>query len=207
MLQFIESRQHTRAFDLPEEPEKIPLFVNNLFQDFKLILIMGISGTGKSTLLSHYKGLPSWTYTLWNRDTIFKMLWNDGSRDESFYKKIDKFESDVFPELILRPYHQVIVESWARLPNVRARYLTYLPKGMGRSQIVVMDGPVDKIVERNIQVKNHEKFLKDEVDLKFFLEEKYHTTHWPKFSEGWDVITYINTFGEVGREHLLARLV
>jgi adenylate kinase len=206
-MQPIETREHSRAFDLPSTPEKIPQFISSILQGYKLVLVMGISGTGKTSLLKNYKGLPSWTHTLWNRDTIFDMMWNDGTRDESFYKKIDKFEADIFPELVMKPYHQVIVETWARFPSSRSRYLSFCPKGLGRTQIIVMDGPLNLIVDRNIRAKNHEKFNKSELDLKLFLQEKYRGIYWPTFKEGWNTITYINTFGEEGRKYLQARLV
>lgn len=206
MQQSIELRQFTDALNFPEDENKRSRFVETIISPFKFVLVMGLSGTGKSTFLSHYRGKKNWTHTLWNRDTIFDMMWNDGTRVDNFYGKIDKFEADILPELFVQPYHHVIVESWARMQSVRKRYMSYFPKGIGQSAILVFDGPPELIIKRNLEKGNDVKFNKSPEDLKLFLKLKHETTQWPTFQEGYDRIYYINTFGKAGEEYLLQRL-
>jgi hypothetical protein len=206
MIQSFESRQFTNAFDFPESEKERKHFVHKILEPFKFVLIMGLSGSGKSTFLTYYQGRPNWSHTLWNRDTIFDMMWNDGTRLDNFYGKIDKFEADIFPELFDKPYHNVIIEGWNRMRSGRKKYLSMLPQGYNNVAVLVFDGPLDLMMERNIAKGNHLKYGKSEEDLRFFLRDRQDSTQWPVFSEGWSKIYYINTFGQAGAEYLLPRL-
>lgn len=197
---FIPYRDCTNAFNLPPE-EKMTAFVSSLLNKYKLTVTVGISGTGKTSFLNHFQPSPNWTRTLWERDKIFELLFNDGRRPESYYGSIDKFENDILPKVIIEDYHRVIVSGWNRMPRSRARYLSHIPKGLGRTCCLVFDGPIDRIVERNIE-HNLERFGRSKEDLSWFLRQQHSTIQWPTHSEGFTDIIYINTFGEEGAEYL-----
>lgn len=199
MDEFIPYRDFTNAFAVPDD--KLTRFVSALLSKYKLTVTVGISGTGKSTFLNHFESGPNWTHTIWERDKILEMLFSDGRRPDNFYGYLDRFEADILPPTLLIDYHRLIVSGWNRMPRSRARYLSYLPKGLGRTCCLVFDGPIDLIIERNLK-HNLDRFGRGKEDLALFLRQQYLNIQWPKFSEGFHDIFYINTFGAAGEKYL-----
>lgn len=200
----IEQRENTGAYTLPTKVEDRQIFINQLLQPFRFVMLMGLSCTGKSSFLDAYEGRDGWSLTRWNRDTILDMVFQDGVRVDKHYQYLNRFESDLFPDLFVRERHQVIVEGWNRLPSTRMRYLNMFPQPMGACAILVFDGPISEIIHRN-KVAN--KLNLSETELPIYLEEKHSTIVWPKFEEGWDGIYYINTFEGMGARYLQERLL
>lgn len=203
-LETIDQRENTKAFTLPDGPEAQKAMTRRLLSPYKFVMLMGLSGTGKSTFLESYEARPHWTLTKWNRDTIMDMLFTDGTRVEKYYNYLDQYEEKQFTELFHRENHQIVVEGWNRMASRRRKYLSYMPEGSGRSAIFVFDGPIDRIIKRN-QVSGRLNLGQDEVPL--FLKDKHTSTKWPTFDEGWTHIFYINTFGSQGVEYLRERLL
>lgn len=200
----METREATRAFTLPDHPEKKKEFVNMIMKPYRLVLLMGLSSTGKSSFLNAYEGRPGWSLTRWNRDNIIDMFFDDGTRVEKFYNYVDELEGKLFPKLFVRECHQVAVEGWNRLPNSRSRYMNYMPQRMGRKAVFVFDGPIEEIIKRN-QLRGSLDLSDEELPL--FLQEQHEGIVWPTFDEGWNDIFYINTFGGRGATYLKERVL
>jgi predicted kinase len=203
-IETIDQRENTKAFTAPNNEEAQERMAQRLLAPYKFVMFMGLSGTGKSTFLEAYEPRPNWTLTKWNRDTIMDMIFTDGTRVDKYYNYLDQYEKKQFSELFHREHHQIVVEGWNRMPSRRKKYLSYMPKGGGRSAIFVFDGPTDRIIKRN-QVSGRLNLGQDEIPL--FLKDKHASTVWPTFDEGWTHIFYINTFGCQGAEYLRERLL
>jgi hypothetical protein len=206
--ELIEPRDFTHAYSAPslDDPRR-ESFIQNLLAPYKMIIAIGLSCTGKSTLINEYKGKPNHTLTRWNRDTVIGMLDSHGRRSGELYGSLDKFEDSVFPRLLEDNYHQAIIETWGRFPRSRARYSNYVVPMTGKVACLVFDGPIDLIIERNIAAKNDEKYNRTPEDLEMYLRQAYDDFRWPKHNEGFDDIIYINTFEEAGEEYLKLRLI
>jgi len=86
-----------------------------------------------------------------------------------------------------------MMEGYFRMRSNRRKALSY-NESCGPSCILVFDGPIRKIEERGME--GYENMLSAEWE--DYLEHMRNTFDWPKFSEGWDDIIYVNTFGEDG---------
>jgi len=201
----VDAVEATEGYSLPD-PEKIGKFLTQLLKPYKYILAIGISGTGKSSTLDHYKGRPNGSLTRWNRDLIWDMIDNSGAREDSMWGDLDNLERSIFPKILMKPESQLIVENWGRTRHGRKKYYELMHKGLGNTLCLVFDGPIDLIIERNIQVGNHIKFGKSEDDLRMYLKDLYNGFKWPTFGEGWTSIIYLNTFGKDGEDYLSRRL-
>jgi hypothetical protein len=204
MTETFEPREHSKAFNMPDTPAKVKSFASHILKHFRLVVVMGLSCTGKSTLVNAYGGRPGWTMTKWNRDQIWDMMFPDGRRVDKYYNKIDKFEKDLFPELLAREKHQIITEGWNRLPRSRTLYRQKMGDLVGRKAVVVFDGPIDAIIARNMAAQRLD--MPDE-EMRVFLKKQHEGIVWPSFDEGWDSILYVNTFGEKGTDYLTKYLV
>lgn len=120
-------------------------------------------------------------------------------RDERYNAAIARLESELLPSLCQREHHQVIVDGYNRTRRGRAHYLSCFPKGLGRSAIIVMDGPVESIARRYIGQTKYSAHPDEAVS---HLAEMQQATVWPTMSEGWDDIIYLNSFGEEGYRHI-----
>ena len=65
-----------------------------------------------------------------------------------------------------------------------------------RTLCLVFDGPKELLLER-MSSKNPNAF-----ENAVTLEAQIAKTQWPKRTEGWNAIVYINTFGKPGAQHL-----
>jgi predicted kinase len=203
-LETIEQRENTKAFNLADDPKKLEVQVKRLLQPYRFVLLMGLSGTGKSTFMDAYKGRKNWSLTKWKRDTIMDMLFTDGTRVEKYYNYLDQYEKKQFTELFHREHHQIVIEGWNRMRGRRTKYLSYMPSGSGRSAVFVFDGPTKAIINRNL-VNDRLNLGQEEIPI--FLKNKHSSTVWPTFDEGWNHIFYINTFGSRGEGYLRERLL
>lgn len=202
-MESIEPREFSGAYSLPNKEKKRRLFIKNLLEDYKLVLLMGFSGTGKTTFLkSCTPPKPKWTQTKWNRDPIMNQLFPDGNRIDKFHNYIQTFEKNIIPKLLDRDYRQVVIENWGRFPKSRGHFY-HLAEDYPTA-CFVFDGPDDRIIQR---CKDGNKFDKSGKDLELWLQNKINAIEWPTFDEGWDDIIYINTFGQAGNEYLKERLV
>ena len=195
--------EYTKAITIPDDPKIRKTLVDKLLAPYKFSMLMGLSCCGKSTFLDSYTGRVNWSLTKWNRDNVFNMVFQDGTRVEKFYGYMNEFEGRLFPELFNRDTHQVVVEGWNLVPSGRTRYMNYFTKSLGRSAIFVFDGPVEEIVKRNQEAK---RLYIPENEVEIFIRNKYNGTVWPTFDEGWDDIYYINTFGGRGTRYLQKKL-
>lgn len=203
-IETFEQRENSKAFTLSDDLNTRRAQAEKLCAPFEFILLMGLSGTGKTSFLDACRPKPNWSMTKWQRDRIVDMFFTDERRVEKYYNYVDSFEADILPELHSRENHQVIVEGWNRMPGKRRRYLNYLPKGAGRSAVFVFDGPTDRIIRRN-EVSGRLNLGKEELPI--FLKDKHTSTVWPTFDEGWSHIIYINTFGGRGEEYMREHLL
>jgi hypothetical protein len=201
----IEYVECTDAYNLPDG-DKVAPFLTRLLKPYKYILAVGISGTGKSSTLSHYEGQINRPLTRWNRSTIWEMIDIHGGRDDALWGDIDNFERAIFPKIFEKVDTQIIVENWGRTPQGRKKYLNLMPKGLGNTLCLVFDGPIDLIVKRTIEAGNHTKFGKSEEDIDLYLRQLYDGFKWPSFMEGWTSIIYLNTFGEEGEKYLARKV-
>lgn len=202
-FQEIEMRDATSAYNLPDDPKNQRILANNIIAPYRFVMLMGLSSCGKSTFLNAYTGRKGWSLTKWNRDNIFDMVFQDGTRVDKYYGYVTELESKLFPELYIRERHQIVVEGWNRKLQGRKRYLNYITKGMGRTAVIVFDGPIEKIVNRNL-ASGHVNLSGQELPI--FLKDQHRGIQWPKFEEGWDSIYYINSFGAPGTTYLKDRL-
>lgn len=202
MMETIEPREFSEAYNFPRQEDKREAFVTNLIQPFKLVLLMGLSSTGKSTFLSYCKPKSNWTLSVWNRDVVLDQLFPSGNRIEKFYNYVDKFEKKALPEILEQNYRQLIVEGWMRMESRRTRYLSYAPSQ--KTACVVFDGPPELIAQRCVESG---EFPQDDFDLKEMIKEKHETIQWPTFEEGFNKIIYINTFEAEGHKYLQNRLI
>lgn len=198
----IETREFTRAFNLPRVASKIRKFANTICSQYKLVLLMGMSCTGKSLFMEAYTGRDSWGLTKWNRDNILDMVFMDGTRVDKHYNYVDRFEEKILKDVSSREQHQIMVEGWNRMPSRRRHYLSLVGEEY-QSVCIVFDGPVEKIVNRNIE-ENRLNMSAEEIEL--FIKDKYSGTVWPTLKEGWNDIFYINSFGEEGNGYLQKKL-
>jgi len=198
-----ELRECSELYNMPEEPANKTILANHLMAPYRFVMIMGLSSTGKSTFLDAYTGRKGWGLTKWNRDNVMDMVFQDGTRVDKFYGYLAEFEGRLFDKLFVRERHQVVVEGWNTLPRLRRRYLNYMPETIGRSAIFVFDGPVEEIIKRNV-ASNKINLSRQELPL--FLKNRYNSIVWPTFSEGWNDIYYINTFGARGTTYLKDKL-
>lgn len=199
----IEPRYFTMKLNFPRVKQDRQRFVNGLLGQHKMVVLMGMPGTGKSTLLSYYDGKPDWTLTKWDREPIFEMIFAGGERDEKYNSYVQTMEKKLFTDLLKKDYHQTVIDGWHRLPNSR----TWLPavnpyQGVA---LVVLDGPTEKIVERCSKMKKYKHMTRD--DLTLWVEQLHETMVWPTFDEGFHSVFYVNTFGKEGAEYLNYRLI
>jgi hypothetical protein len=198
-------REGTRVFDLPL-PDHIYFgpFFKQLLGDYKLVVAMGMPCTGKTTSLQSYQS-DDGCVTIWNRQHVFDMLFIGGERDEKYNSHIQAFEARAFPSLLERPHHQVFVDGWHRLPSSRKKLLGYLEQGAGKTCAICFDGPSDQIVARMTEDSRYEHLAPFEI--KEMVSRFKETTVWPTFSEGFDDIYWLNTFGEDGSNVLKSLVV
>lgn len=202
-METIETRDYTSAYKLPNTMKQRRSFIRNLIDGYKFVLLMGFSGTGKTTFLESCEPpQPNWTQSKWNRDPIMDQLFPNGKRIEKFHNYAQQFEKNVIPKLLDQERRQVVVENWARFPKSRAHF--YHLADTYPTALFVFDGPDERIIER---CKKSGKFDKEGKDLEMWLQQKLDAITWPTFDEGWDDIVYISTFGEAGVEYFKERLV
>lgn len=202
-MEQIETRDFTHAFNMPVSDEKREAFVRSICVPYKLIMVSGFSGTGKSTFLRYLKPDKNMTLSLWSRDIVMDSLFPDRNRIDKFYNYLSGLENKIIPELLDQLYRQVAVEGWYRTKRERGRYVTWAQAAKAKSAILVFDGPVDRIIQR---CARSQRFMLKGRDLEFFIEQKMQTHVWPTHDEGFNDIIYINTFGKEGEEWLADRL-
>ncbi|MBF84818.1 MAG: hypothetical protein CL489_10195 [Acidobacteria bacterium] len=184
----------TNALEMTEP--NIP-YLNQLLSKYKFILAMGTHASGKTTLMSRYKGKPNGTLSYWRREPILKMLEFHGQPDPRFFNSIKKFEDDIIPELIDKTFNTVVVESWATVRSTRNHFLKFADNL--KTCCLVFDGPTDLIVQRAIK---DNKLGYGDREMQVFIEDQQYKTIWPTFEEGWNDIYYVNTFGKAGQDYL-----
>jgi hypothetical protein len=201
----VDSVECTDVYSMPEDDAKYSRFVNHLLKSFKFVMITGLVGTGKSKFIESYQPIER-SVTLWNRDTIWNMIDSSGAREESYWGAIDNLERELFPKIALKHDSQIIIKYMGRTTGGRRKYLNMLPPGIGYKACLVFDGPIDRVIFRNISEHTHTDLNMSEEDFEIHIRKQYFEFQWPKFSEGWDAIYYINTFGEDGERYLSRKI-
>lgn len=201
-MNYFYTRPCSDLFNFPKDSRRQNQFLRTLLGNSQYICICGVSGVGKTYLTQHYSR-SSGTLSKWRRDVIFKMLWHEGQYDPKFNNYIKEFEAKAFQKIMESSTHQLIYETWGRTKTSRNSFFTKNQMDLFDSICIVLDGPVDKIFERNEGKKL--PFLLEE-ERKEFLEVQQKNFLWPSFEEGWKKIYYINTFGKEGESYLKERL-
>lgn len=209
----VENRDYDSVFNWPsksnvsgktdkqkrEQVEKYrKIICNKLMGASRLVFFIGLSCTGKTTIMNFYNGRENWSVTKWDRDNIMDMLF-DQRYVPKFYGDIKSFEDEVFPKLFERNQHQVLIEGWFRTKQERSRVLNYMPENLGRTCAIVLDGPPDRIAERCIKEGALDK---PDSEVKNFIKTRHNNYQWPTYDEGFDMIYYLNTFGKIGEDYL-----
>lgn len=166
-----------------------------MLSPFKLAVAIGLPGCGKTTFFDSFVNKDG-CHTHWNRQPIFGMLFKGGERDEKYNSHIAEFEANIFPSLLARPAHQLLVDGLNRMPSSRQKILGCLELGMGKTIAVCFDGPPEEIVGRMLQEPRYSAYTPFE--LEDMVAQYQDTIIWPKYQEGFDEIYYLNTFGESG---------
>jgi hypothetical protein len=201
----VDSVECTDVFSVPDDEVKYSRFVNHILKNFKFVMVTGLMGTGKEKFISLYAPIDI-SLTLWDRDVIWKMIDSSGAREESYWGAIENLEREVFPKVALKHDSQILLKYMGRTSGGRRKYLNILPPGIGYKACLVFDGPIDRVLFRNISEHNHIALNMSEEDFELHLRKQYNDFQWPKFSEGWDAIYYINTFGEDGERYLSRKI-
>lgn len=195
-------KTYNDAFDFTEIGLAEKNFISKLLSRYSLVLAIGLSATGKSTVLGAYENINGYSLTRWDRNLLFSMLRQDGNRVDSHYGLIGKVEQYALPKLLMEDFHQVFVEGWFRMPSARRKVLSYVESG--KTCCLVFDGPTKEITERIIEHQSLPNLI--DLEIEDFVIKQKQTFVYPSFGEGWTNIYYINTFGEVGNKYLLSTL-
>lgn len=171
---------------------------SQLLQSYKLIVLVGLPCTGKTTLVNAAEVEGCLTH--WNRQTIFEMLFRGGERDEKYNTDIAEFEGELIPKLIMREHHTVVIDGYNRMPTARRRQLGFVPSGLGRTAAICFDGPPQEIVARMLTDERYSHMSGFEIEE--WVKQMHQTTVWPTYDEGFNDIWYVNTFGESGLKML-----
>jgi len=204
-VETIPAREYSAAYTINNQDRNYRDFATEVLKDYKYVITVGLPCTGKSSFLSAYKNLNG-NHTQWCREQIFDMLFMNEGRDEKYNSYIDGLEHDMIPNLLIREHHQVFIDTYGRMKRARSRLLSLKPKGLGKTLALCFDGPNELILDRMIRTEKYSKGM-SEADMRLTLDKQSKTAVWPKFSEDFDSIIYINTFGEEGTEYLQYRLI
>lgn len=199
----IKPRECTKSFEVGSEIDSSVELSTALLKDYRYVVAVGLPCTGKSRFLNAYEPANN-TFTVWNREYIFDMLFVRGERDEKLNTHIARLETDLVPDLLLREKHQVFIDGYNRMPSGRSFYMN-LDQGLGKTAALVFDGPEELIIERMCTTAKYYTW-KSRQELELEIQHMKETTVWPTLSEGFDDIIYVNTFGMRGREYLKPRL-
>lgn len=193
-------RDGTRAFNAPALPSTLyQPFINQLLGQYKLIVMVGLPCTGKTTMTELYESSNN-SVTKWSRQPIMDMIFSGGEYDEKFHSYIESFETDMIPAIMRIDSHQVIIDGYNRMPSARKKLVSYSQTIATRGKVcaVCFDGPEQSILNRMMFDPRYNMTM-DQNEMMQMIERMKTTTVWPKFSEGFDDIYWINTFGEAGK--------
>jgi hypothetical protein len=196
----VTSYREGNILDTPKLETRIyGSLVQQLLGRYRLVVTIGLPGTGKTTFLDSYKSNDG-THSHWNRQTIFQMLFKQNERDEKYNSYIAEFEANLFPSLLGRESHQLLIDGLNRMPSARQKILKCMPEGLGGAVALCFDGPPQEIVGRMVEEPRYEHLAPFEVQE--MVTRMQETIVWPKYSEGFEDIYYVNTFGESGLQML-----
>lgn len=152
-------------------------------------MLCGLPATGKTEFMKNYIPKPNHTYTLWNRENIMNMISNDNYRIEKFNKAIETLETEIIREMFTIDFHQVVTDGWYLKPYARKKILSFMAGG--DSLCLVFDAELQDIIKRAEELK---KIKLPQAEIQRFVKDKYDSTIWPSFEEGWTDIIYMCSF-------------
>lgn len=172
---------------------------SSIFHKYKLILVCGVIGSGKSHFIKSVREGPLYTKGYWSAQIILENMFpNMNNFDQTIFEYIRKSEEILIPAALNTERHQLFVEGWYRMPSQRAKLRAYT---QAATLCVVLDGPTEAIAHRAIHGHHKEIYTEDELNL--LIAQQKATFHWPKKSEGFDQVIYVNTFQEEGRKYFV----
>ena len=196
-------RECTDVFDFTDlTQEAMAWKINNMFGDFKILLVMGLAKSGKSTLMAAIEPIDEMrTVAKWSRAPIMQML---GKYEPKYNHQIQKMEDELFPDFIRKDWSVLCIESFGRRVSERKRIIKLASSYP--CAVVVLDGqPVDLAHRLKVAIRLGDEswgMIEEEADQ--WMKDQWLSTVWPTFEEGWKSIFYVNTFGKEGNEWLRA---
>lgn len=196
-------RECTRVFDFTDlTPEQMAWQINNGFGEYKILLIMGLAKSGKSTLMGAIQPMDLMRVVgKWSRTPIMNML---GKYEPKYNNPIQRLEDELFKDFIRRDWSVLCIESFGRRISDRKRIINLA--SAYPCAVVVLDGQPTWLAQRlKVCINSGDNawdMLDTEVDT--WMRDQFFSTTWPTFDEGWKSIFYVNTFGEEGNAWLKA---
>jgi len=194
-------RECTSTFDFTDlSSEQMAWAANNWFGEYKILLIMGLAKSGKTTLMSAIEPIDAMRIMgKWSRSTVINML---GKYEPKYNGPMQRLEDELFADFIRKDWSVLCIESFGRKLSDRKRILKIA--SAFPCAVVVLDGQPTWLANRlktSINAgDNSWGMLDSEVSL--WMRDQWFSTSWPTFEEGWKSIFYVNTFGEAGNDWL-----